>query len=131
MSDHQNWNKANPHVAHFNGSTDSTDSVTGESIRKIATTLANARLIDYYFETDEPLLFCEMYNNSTSESVRVSIDGGDTWYTLAPGQSYSIDPENTSDEPGKGYYCITKIMIIATAVTAKFDIIYGISSGRK
>jgi hypothetical protein len=114
----------NPGVMHFTGTTDSIDSTTSEAIRKIATTKANALLDGYSAIFPTPVRGLEVYNNSTGgETVRISLDGGQTWLQINPSEGWTLEPRNTSKVAGRGYFFVEKIHIIASASTAKVDII--------
>ena len=114
----------NPGVMHFTGTSDSVDSTTNEGIRKIATTLANALLDGYSAIFPTPVRGLEVYNNSTGgETVRISLDAGKTWFQINPSEGWTLEPHNTSRSPGRGYFFVEKIHMIASASTAKLDII--------
>lgn len=113
----------NPHTTHFYGASESIDAVTGETYRPIATTKANAITPAYYLEFPNPVCALEIYNASTGgESVRFSVDGGETWRTVGSDSSATFDPNNTSRISGNGFYCIKRLMLIGSAATAHVEV---------
>ncbi len=114
----------NPHTSILSGTSDSTDS-NGFPVKKVATTLANAKLEGYFLDLGGPVSMLEIFNASTGgEYILFSVDGAKSFRTLRADGCVIFDPDNTSDTPGKGWYYITRLYIIASAATARIEVSY-------
>jgi len=123
MGQHASAEASNPHTIVYSGAAASTDTTTGETINKIATTLANSLKQDFSMEWDEPATAVEIYNASTNgATLRVSVDGGRSWQTVYSDGSKTFEPSDTSDETGKGFYVLYSLHMIISDVGGRVEV---------
>jgi hypothetical protein len=115
----------NPHTIKLTAAADATLALTGETTFKLAVTRANAILQSYYapLEFSESCVALQINNGSTGgEYILYSVDDGRSWPRLNAGQVMQFEPTNTTREPGNGFFCLYRVLIIASAVTAYVEV---------
>jgi len=134
MASQHGHEKQNPHTILLHGAAPAADAVTGQYYFPLATTRAAAieQAAYHACEFSEPVCALEINNNSAAgEYIRYSIDGGESWQRLNAGQIREFEPWNTSAQGGKGFFCITRVLIIASATSAYVEVTPHFNNERK